>query len=622
MFNLKNLGISSKILISPLVVMLFLVMLSLYSIDTFKNSKANFKNIVEEKIELLNIGNKFLIDIREYNIIVYKVFNFVMNVYEEKEIYEQIDLIAKMQKDLNKDLKKLKTLAKSNNKLLKNIKELEKNLTAYNSSINDSMNDVMNITFDRIIEAEVYFETIKKELNEINNNTKKINTDIYNKNLEGIDLTISVMYILIAVALFLSILITFIVTKNIKTPLKMFEKGLLEFFSYLNLEKTTVDKIAIDSKDELGKMAALINSNIERSKEKIEEDRKLLDSTIQTTTKAKQGYLDVRIEVNSSNPMLNQLKNEINQMLEEIENNIKKSMEVISTYTQYDYTQRVDTSSLEGDLKAFSNDINSLGDAVCSMLVENRDVGQRLSLSAENLSKNVNDLTNAANNQAASLEETAASIEEITAKMQNSSKNIAQMTSYANDVSTSVVQGEDLATKTTLSMDEINEQTQAIAEAITVIDQISFQTNILSLNAAVEAATAGEAGKGFAVVAQEVRNLASRSAEAAKEIKDLVENATQKAFEGKEISAQMIKGYEKLNNNIQNTLSLITEVSSSSKEQSIAMEQINETINQLDQVTQQNAMSASGANDVAKDVKDIAQNVVSNTNKKKFIDII
>jgi methyl-accepting chemotaxis protein len=430
------------------------------------------------------------------------------------------------------------------------------------------------------------------------------------------------MYILIAVALFLSILITFIVTKNIKTPLKMFEKGLLEFFSYLNLEKTTVDKIAIDSKDELGKMAALINSNIERSKEKIEEDRKLLDSTIQTTTKAKQGYLDVRIEVNSSNPMLNQLKNEINQMLEEIENNIKKSMEVISTYTQYDYTQRVDTSSLEGDLKAFSNDINSLGDAVCSMLVENRDVGQRLSLSAENLSKNVNDLTNAANNQAASLEETAASIEEITAKMQNSSKNIAQMTSYANDVSTSVVQGEDLATKTTLSMDEINEQTQAIAEAITVIDQISFQTNILSLNAAVEAATAGEAGKGFAVVAQEVRNLASRSAEAAKEIKDLVENATQKAFEGKEISAQMIKGYEKLNNNIQNTLSLITEVSSSSKEQSIAMEQINETINQLDQVTQQNAMSASGANDVAKDVKDIAQNVVSNTNKKKFIDII
>ncbi len=618
MFNLKNLGISSKILISPLVVMLFLVMLSLYSIDTFKNSKANFKNIVEEKIELLNIGNKFLIDIREYNIIVYKVFNFVMNVYEEKEIYEQIDLIAKMQKDLNKDLKKLKTLAKSNNKLLKNIKELEKNLTAYNSSINDSMNDVMNITFDRIIEAEVYFETIKKELNEINNNTKKINTDIYNKNLEGIDLTISVMYILIAVALFLSILITFIVTKNIKTPLKMFEKGLLEFFSYLNLEKTTVDKIAIDSKDELGKMAALINSNIERSKEKIEEDRKLLDSTIQTTTKAKQGYLDVRIEVNSSNPMLNQLKNEINQMLEEIENNIKKSMEVISTYTQYDYTQRVDTSSLEGDLKAFSNDINSLGDAVCSMLVENRDVGQRLSLSAENLSKNVNDLTNAANNQAASLEETAASIEEITAKMQNSSKNIAQMTSYANDVSTSVVQGEDLATKTTLSMDEINEQTQAIAEAITVIDQIAFQTNILSLNAAVEAATAGEAGKGFAVVAGEVRNLASRSAEAAKEIKDLVESASENANKGKNISTNMIDGFTDLEDKVLQTNQLIDDVTNAAREQTIGMSQISDAINQLDQFTQQNAQIAEKANQVALKTDEIAKHVVENVEKNNF----
>jgi len=167
-------------------------------------------------------------------------------------------------------------------------------------------------------------------------------------------------------------------------------------------------------------------------------------------------------------------------------------------------------------------------------------------------------------------------------------------------------------------MDIINEQTNAIADAITVIDQIAFQTNILSLNAAVEAATAGEAGKGFAVVAQEVRNLASRSAEAAKEIKALVENATIKANDGKSISNEMIKGYDKLNDNIQHTLKLISDVSVSSKEQFSAMEQINDTVNKLDQVTQENASSTSESNKVASEVKGIAEKVVLHANEKEF----
>lgn len=117
------------------------------------------------------------------------------------------------------------------------------------------------------------------------------------------------------------------------------------------------------------------------------------------------------------------------------------------------------------------------------------------------------------------------------------------MSSHSEELTQSIKKGQDLANSTVVSMDQINEQTQAIADAITVIDQITFQTNILSLNAAVEVATAGEAGKGFVVVAQEVRNLASRSAEAAKEIKDIVEEATEKTNNGKTIADEMINGY-------------------------------------------------------------------------------
>ena len=193
------------------------------------------------------------------------------------------------------------------------------------------------------------------------------------------------------------------------------------------------------------------------------------------------------------------------------------------------------------------------------------------------------------------------------------------MSQLASNVTESALKGEKLANQTTDAMNEIDKEVNAINDAITVIDQIAFQTNILSLNAAVEAATAGEAGRGFAVVAAEVRNLASRSAEAAKEIKNLVETATKKADQGKRISEDMISGYKMLNENISQTIDLIKNVETSSKEQLAGIEQINDAISSLDQQTQQNAMVASQTYEVAVQTDTIAKLVVSNANAKEFI---
>ncbi|MBI3873762.1 MAG: hypothetical protein HY307_01930 [Arcobacter sp.] len=139
-----------------------------------------------------------------------------------------------------------------------------------------------------------------------------------------------------------------------------------------------------------------------------------------------------------------------------------------------------------------------------------------------------------------------------------------------------------------------------------------------SLNAAVEAATAGEAGKGFAVVAQEVRNLATRSSEAANEIKKLVQNATQKANNGKQIADSMISGYVALNENIEQTINIIKDVEMASKEQLAGINQINDAVASLDQQTQRNAMIASQTHDVAVQTDTIAKLVVSDANKKEF----
>jgi methyl-accepting chemotaxis protein len=376
--------------------------------------------------------------------------------------------------------------------------------------------------------------------------------------------------------------------------------------------------MVIDSDDELGKMSRVINDNIEKTKHNIKTDKDLIQETIQVADRINKGHLGTRIEKHSNNPQLNNLKDIINEMLNNMQNNIGKVMDVLTSYSKLDYRPTVDKGDLEGTLATLCEDVNILGDAITKTLMNNKQNGLTLKQSSQTLLNNVDILNKNSNSAAASLEETAAAVEEVTSNITLTTNNISQMAKNATDVIKASEIGNKLANDTTQAMDEINDEVTAIKEAITIIDQIAFQTNILSLNAAVEAATAGEAGKGFAVVAQEVRNLAARSAEAANEIKQLVENATAKANSGKQISDQMIHGYTDLNTSISKTTSLIEDVETASKEQLLGIKQINNAVNLLDQQTQQNASIASQTYDVAINTDKIAQLVVEDADQKEF----
>ncbi len=401
-------------------------------------------------------------------------------------------------------------------------------------------------------------------------------------------------------------------------PLHKLQIGLNEFFDFLNGKKDKIDDIKASSQDEIGQMATLINKSIHEIETNINIDNELIADTVKVSSSVSNGYLDQRITKNSNNAKLNELKDVVNKMLQNIQNRINNVQDVLSSYTEFDYTASVNTSEVQAQIKELYESTNNLGIATTQMLKLNLQNGLSLESNSSELNEIIDRLSTSANTQASSLEETAASLEELTSAMNSNEENIHKMLRNSKLLSSEVSNGQALAQNTATAMDNINEQTQAIAEAITVIDQIAFQTNILSLNAAVEAATAGEAGKGFAVVAGEVRNLASRSAEAAKEIKDLVENATLKTDEGKQTAQSMISGYEKLKENIETTTTIITDVTNNSKEQLESIHLINNTVASLDTLTQENAQVATNANEISRKTKSIANIIVEDVNKKSF----
>ena len=431
-------------------------------------------------------------------------------------------------------------------------------------------------------------------------------------------LNLKIIASIIGLGIIILIILYIFFNNLVLKPLEDLHNGLNGFFKYLNKETTEVTPITVDKYDEIGEMSFSINENILKASGTIKIEHDFIDEVKQMAEKVKDGHLDNRFTTSIDSKNLEELRLKFNEMLESLNTNISddtnKLLAVLENFSNQDFTQ-----SIKNDSGKVALQVNELGSLISSILKENRRNGLTLDNSGNELLMNVEILNKSSQDTATSLEETATALEEMTSNIKHNGENISEMNKYATKLSASSKEGESMANRTTLAMDEINSQVSSINDAISVIDQISFQTNILSLNAAVEAATAGEAGKGFAVVAQEVRNLASRSADAAKEIKDLVENASQKTNDGKLIADKMIEGYNDLNSNITQTINLINDVSSVSKKQQVGIEQINDSINVLDKQTQQNASVASNTQSIAKDTSVIAKQIVQNANNKKFI---
>ncbi len=420
-------------------------------------------------------------------------------------------------------------------------------------------------------------------------------------------------------AIVLIVVAFLIIVISILVSLKFTQKLMILLQGIKNLNAKKGSRIEIKDNDEIKDIANEVNQYIQNMENGLIEDNKLIEELSVVALETSQGNMSKRVESKAYNDSLNHLKDIINNMIISLENNMKKVENTLTAYANDEYRPKI---AIEANVKAqmlsVMQSINTLGEALSCSAKSNLENGKSLQSNSTKMNQSMNNLSSKANEQATSLKETAAAVEEITSITRNNASNAIKMGELGQTVKRSVSDGEKLASKTATSMDEINEKVAAINEAINVIDQIAFQTNILSLNAAVEAATAGEAGKGFAVVAAEVRNLASRSAEAAKEIKKLVEDANAKANAGKTISDEMIEGYKQLNEHISQTIEIIDNVSHSSKEQMQGIEQINDTVSMLDKVTQENASEAHNVTKIANEVDLMAQQLLNDAISKKF----
>jgi len=288
---------------------------------------------------------------------------------------------------------------------------------------------------------------------------------------------------------------------------------------------------------------------------------------------------------------------------EALRNAVAETGMIVGAAQANDLTKRIDLTGKTGDIGELCAGVNGLLDTMNSVLSTLSESCGTLSVAAREIAMGNTDLSQRTEEQASSLEETSASLEELTTTVKQNADNAQQANKLAGSASEIATRGGQVVSEVVTTMDGIAQSSRKISDIIGVIDEIAFQTNILALNAAVEAARAGEQGRGFAVVAAEVRSLAQRSANAAKEIKALISDSVEKVGNGSKLVASAGQTMDEIVNSVRRVTDIMAEISAASQEQSGGLDQVNTAVAQMDKITQQNAALVEEAAAAAKSME-------------------
>ncbi|WKE67459.1 methyl-accepting chemotaxis protein [Gallaecimonas kandeliae] len=304
--------------------------------------------------------------------------------------------------------------------------------------------------------------------------------------------------------------------------------------------------------------------------------------------KATDGELAERIDVSRYQGFMRNLGQGINSLLEAMVGPMSESIQVMSAMASGDLNQSM-SDSFGGEFGRLANAVNTSIANLKDMVAQINGAAAKVTNASTEIAQGNNDLSQRTEEQASSLEQTAASMEALATQVKSSADNARQANNQAQEAMTRAKDGGAVVTQAVQAMTEIESASRKIADIIGVIDEIAFQTNLLALNAAVEAARAGEQGRGFAVVASEVRNLAQRSAGAAKEIKALIQDSVAKVSQGSKLVGDSGTRLSEIVASVEEVTKLMKQIDVASQEQATGIDEVSRAVTQMDEMTQQNA---------------------------------
>lgn len=407
------------------------------------------------------------------------------------------------------------------------------------------------------------------------------------------------MLVLLAIAaLFIGLGAAWFITRSITQPLAR----CISIAEKVGKGQTDVEIVA-DSRDETGLLLGALKNMVDAIR------RMGGDATLLAKAGA-EGRLAVRADAAKHEGDFHRIISGFNETLDAVVNPVNEAAQVLEKVAARDLTPRV-TGDYKGDLGRIKVAVNQAVDNLDKALSQVSQATLQVSSASQQISAGSQSLAQGSNEQASSLEEVSSSLEEMASMTRQNADNAVQARSLSGEADQNARAGSEAMSRMNTAIVKIKDSSDQTAKIVKTIDEIAMQTNLLALNAAVEAARAGEAGRGFAVVAEEVRNLAQRSAQAAKSTADMIGESVKNAEDGVKIAQEVSRSFESIAGSSRKVNDLIGEIASASKEQSQGIDQVNTAVSQMDKVTQQTAANAEEAASSAEELSSQAEELQS-----------